>query len=105
MKLEKFNEIIEEVFTQCKDILSKRGKKYASGGDRLEHFRAAAAIKRETSLEALSGMMVKQTTRLYGKISEYPETISSVDEWEEVINDHINYLILLKAILIDEGDI
>jgi len=105
MNLEKFNEIIDEVFSQCKTLLTKKGDEYTGKEDRLEQFKIAATIKRETPLESLSGMMIKHTTKLYGKIGDYPGIISNVDEWEEVINDHINYLILLKAVLIDEGDI
>lgn len=104
MNQEKFNEIVEEIFDQCKEILNKKGVEYYNFEKcRLNEFKAAAALRSETPREALAGMMIKHTVKLYSMIDDMNNL--GLAKWEEVINDHINYLILLKAILVDEGDI
>ena len=106
MNQEKFNEIVEEIFSECKEILNKKGTDpvyYDCEKGRLIEFKAAAAMRNETPREALAGMMIKHTVRLYSMIDGSTNFMAS--SWEKIINNHINYLILLKAILIDEGDI
>lgn len=104
MNQEKFNEIVEDIFDQCKEILNKKGVEYYNcEKGRFVEFKAAAALRNETPRESLAGMMVKHTVKLYSMIDDGNNL--GLKAWEEIISDHINYLILLKAILIDEGDI
>ncbi len=104
MNKEKFGEIVDDVFTQCQELLNKKGVEYYNcERGRLVEFKAAAALRNETPRESLAGMMVKHTVKLYSMIDDGNNL--GLAKWEEIINDHINYLILLKAILIDEGDI
>jgi len=106
MTPEKFKEVVNEMFTECCDLLSLKEKDYSDGRDRLIQFKEAAALKQEQPLDALVGMMAKHTTKLYTMLSasRQGELFVQYDEnqWKEVIYDHINYLFLLKALLIDE---
>jgi len=53
--------------------------------------------------QAVSGMMVKHTVSIFDMV-EGPNTFSE-QTWDEKITDHIIYLILLKAALLDEAKI
>ena len=51
--------------------------------------------------KALAGMMVKHTVSIYDMINN-PDTTYDMDVWNEKITDHINYLLLLRAVVIEE---
>jgi len=104
MTPEKFKETVNEMFTQCCDLLSLKEKDYSDGKDRLIQFKKAASLKGETPLDSLAGMMAKHTTKLYTMLEDSRnEELFSEKQWEEVLNDHTNYLFLLKAVLVEEG--
>lgn len=96
-----FNAIFEAMFEQSRAVLVKKADEYATD-DRLHNFKKAAHLKGETPIEALEGMMVKHTVSLYdmmagaGEGRTYP-----MEVWDEKIGDHLNYLILLKALVVD----
>ena len=47
-------------------------------------------------------MMNKHTISIHDYIEDYErEEDHSLEEWDEKILDHINYLILLRALIID----
>lgn len=101
MKTEQFNKIIEEQLNRCKEILCKKAGEYAVNDDRLHNFRIAAWLEGLTMQKALAGMMAKHTISIYDMC--WSDTGYSNELWEEKITDHINYLLLLKASLQDEG--
>lgn len=104
MKIDKFKEIVQEMFDQCFELLNLKERDYSDGVDRLIQFKTAAILKGESPIDSLSGMMVKHTTKLYMMLDN-DFGARDKDQWEEVLNDHVNYLFLLKALLIDEGAI
>jgi len=104
MTPEKFKEEVNEMFTECCDLLSIKEKDYSDGKDRLIQFKQAAALKQEQALDALAGMMAKHTTKLYTMLADCRGgEMFEEKQWKEVIYDHVNYLFLLKALLTDEG--
>ena len=104
MTPEKFREVVNEMYIQCCDLLNLKEKDYSYGKDRLIQFKTAAALRGESPVDSLAGMMVKHTTKLYTMLDDDFE-VHTREQWEEVLNDHSNYLFLLKATLIDEGQI
>lgn len=101
MKSKEFEDIIECQMEKCVDILIEKAKEYADHRDRLHNFKYAGSLQGISSVKALSGMMAKHTISVYdmcGSEALYPMAL-----WEEKITDSINYLLLLKALLIDEG--
>lgn len=84
------------------DTLSAKGKEYAGPTDRLHNFKQAAHMSRVTQAEALGGMMVKHTVSIYDMIDRGDVTAFTREQWQEKIGDHINYLILLNAIVEEE---
>lgn len=102
MKTEQFEKIVEEQIETCKGILLKKAGEYATGGDRLHNFKAAAGMMGCAPTEALAGMMAKHTISIYDMCrsgQSYPIAL-----WNEKITDHINYLLLLKAAVVAESE-
>jgi hypothetical protein len=101
MKIAEFEEVVNKQLTRCEEVLKVKGDEYATY-DRLSNFRMAAKLQEITLKQALFGMMAKHTVSLYNLCNSFQEIPMEV--WDEKITDHINYLILLKAILMDEQD-
>lgn len=98
MDNKEFEKSVKDQLNKCKDLLVIKGKYYQTSTDRLDQFKKAAILQGISPVEALGGMMAKHTTKLFDIMK------SGADEeiWEEVITDHMNYLLLLKA-LVEEG--
>ena len=105
MEQTRFKEIVNEMFTQCCDLLNIKEQEYSDGKDRLVQFKLAGELSQTTMLLALRGMMIKHTTKLYFMLREIEMTGQDFtrSQWEEVLNDHANYLFLLKAVLYEGG--
>ena len=100
MTIIEMNHIIDEQVDKCKNLLVHKGEEYAfDETDRLQAFKTAAAIQDTTPMKALAGMMAKHTISIYDMIEH--ESSDSL-KWEEKITDHINYLLLLKCLIMDE---
>ena len=99
MTSEKFNLILEETLDKCKNTLGVKAEEYATS-DRLHNFKVAAEIQNCTPMTALAGMMAKHTVSVYDLIgrAEYGVDVP-LELWDEKIGDHINYLILLSAMV------
>lgn len=98
---EAFRRVIDRQFKLSYDTLVKKAAEYADGftedDDKLQNFRKAAHLQGVSMLEALGGMMAKHTVSIFDMLQQ-PERFP-LEVWEEKITDHINYLVLLKAIL------
>ena len=100
MNYNDFDNLLELQFNNCKAILDRKAKEYAPDiyGDRLEAFKRAAAMLHKTPIQALVGQMSKHTISLF-EMAE--RECDDMDLWNEKIGDSINYLFLLKGLLID----
>ena len=100
MNSEWFEKVIKEQIKTCEDVLIGKAKEYATDNDRLHNFNNAAGMMSCDPKEALAGMMAKHTISVYDMCrsgKDYP-----IELWNEKITDHINYLLLLKAIVEEE---
>jgi len=96
MKVDEFNNIVEEQIARSTSVLIKKAGEYATE-DRLHNFKVAAELQACTPKQALAGMMAKHTVSVYDLcLSEKP---ISIDMWNEKITDSINYLLLLRAVV------
>lgn len=100
MRPEDFNDILRHQINTCDGMLIKKAAEYAPDADRLHNFRQAANLSKETMAQALGGFMLKHTVSIYDMIQsgEHYE----LDLWSEKITDHINYLLILKAVVVEE---
>jgi hypothetical protein len=100
MESKQFNNIIASTLHDCVDTLCNKAKEYATE-DRLHNFKVAAGLQDCTHIQALGGMMCKHTVSVFDMINtgkDYP-----LEMWNEKIGDSINYLLLLKALVIENG--
>lgn len=103
MSDKEFGRVLEERLSECQRVLGVKAGEYAFG-DRLHNFKQAAALQGVSPFAALGGMMAKHTVSVYDciKKSESGEDIPKA-MWEEKIGDHINYLLLLWA-MVEESE-
>lgn len=97
MNSEWFEKVIKKQIKTCEDVLIGKAKEYATDDDRLHNFKNAAGMMSCDPKNALAGMMAKHTISVYDMCrsgKDYP-----IELWDEKITDHINYLLLLKAIV------
>ena len=94
-----FNQVIENQTIRINRVLFDKAKEYATD-DRLHNFKVAAGLQGVPTKQALAGMMVKHTVSVYDMCMN--ECTFPIEIWDEKITDHINYLILLRAIIEEE---
>jgi hypothetical protein len=99
MKYSTFNELVEKQFKMLRDLLAVKGGEYSPDIDRLYSFKAAARLQDKTPIQALGGMLSKHTVSIYDMIAENSHDLAKYDE---KINDSIAYLLLLKALVVEE---
>lgn len=99
MTREEYNKAIEEQINICRDLLISKGKEYSTNDDPLHNFNAAAPLYSGDPKKVLGGYMLKHVTSVYDMIQSDDEY--SIDKWTEKITDNINYLLILKAMIID----
>lgn len=97
---ERFEQVVEMQLGLCRDVLLKKAGEYARDEDRLHNFKNAAGMMGCSPREALAGMMAKHTISVYDMCRDGRDHPMAL--WEEKITDHINYLLLLKAIVEEE---
>ena len=99
MNYNDFDIVLHNQFEACRKLLASKAKEYApSEDDRLSAFKTAACIQGRTPIQALVGQMSKHTISLF-EMAE--NDVDDLDLWHEKISDSINYLFLLKGLLID----
>jgi hypothetical protein len=96
---EVFSKIVKEQQELCNDVLIEKAAEYATE-DRLHNFRVSAALQGCTMRQALAGYMAKHTTSIFDMCFSMEEF--SMAKWDEKITDHLNYLLLLKAVVTEE---
>lgn len=94
-----FNDIVQHQIERSTSTLVKKAEEYATE-DRLHNFKVAAEIQGITPRKALAGMLAKHTVSVFDMCAS-DESYSDA-MWDEKITDHINYLILLRAIVEEE---
>lgn len=96
MDITRFNKVMQMETQHCLDVLETKGREYALGTDRLEHFKLAAEEQGCTPKQALWGMASKHFTSLNAMCKNGS---GDLPLWNEKITDSINYLLLLWALV------
>ena len=104
MTVEDFRKVVNKQLDICESILLIKAKEYADDEDRLHNFVVASELQGVTLEEALGGLMAKHTVSIYDMIRGVGDgKVYPMDMWDEKITDHINYLLLLKAIVTESN--
>lgn len=102
MKHEDFKEVLNYSIMKIREVLDSKDKEYSAEGDRLHNFKVAAALQGITPRQALAGMMAKHTASVYDMAMSTDKFTGM--QWDEKIIDHLNYLILLRAVVCEESE-
>lgn len=94
-----FTLLVDKQLNHCAQTLVKKGEEYASDVDRLHNFKVAARINGTTPEKALWGMYTKHLVSVMDLV-EYPGHATEKLMFEK-IGDSINYMVLLKALLVE----
>lgn len=100
MDAQTFNTVIEAQLERSTSLLKAKNSAYNPNTDKLQGFKTAADLKRESTKAALAGMMAKHTVSVFDMCQS--DEIFPIDVWNEKITDHINYLLLLRAVVEEE---
>ena len=99
MTPDNFNRLIDQVFVDLKELLTKKEAEYSQGSDRLDQFKKGAVLTGSKPHQVLAGMMIKHTTSIYDMLRADNTNSFSTSQWDAKIYDHINYLLLLLGII------
>lgn len=94
-----FQTIFFQQMERCETVLLVKSEEYSSPEDKLHNFKVSGALQGITQDRALGGMLAKHIVSIFDLINR--DKPSSMDLWDEKITDAINYLILLKAIVVE----
>lgn len=100
MQNEEFATIVDDTIRQIRSVLYNKQSEYADDHDVLHNFEMAATMMRTNQRGALKGFLTKHVVSIYDMMDE--DELRPDEVWDEKIGDAINYLILLKAIVIEE---
>jgi hypothetical protein len=104
MRTDQFNTIVNSRCEKIQKVLVKKAAEYSSAEDRLHNFKVASRINDETPEKALWGMMTKHLVSILDIVAATRAgRRPSAELRDEKIGDAINYLILLEALLIEQG--
>lgn len=101
MTQQDFEKIVEDQLTITRNLLVSKGQEYSLSGDRLEAFKKAANLQGESVRQALCGMLAKHVVSVYDM--SMSDKVFTEARWTEKITDSINYLLLLKAAIMEEN--
>jgi hypothetical protein len=96
-----FDRIVKTMLQTSREVLANKQNEYSTD-DRLHNFRVAAALQQCTMKQALFGFLTKHLVSLADMCK--PGKKYSDDIWDEKICDSINYLLLLKAVIVDQSN-
>lgn len=96
MKIERFNDVVEKQIKRCEGTLISKSVEYATE-DRLHNFKVSSDLMGVSPKQALAGMMTKHTVSIYDMCQS--DEVFDIEQWNEKITDHINYLLILRAIV------
>lgn len=104
MKAEKFNEIVNEQCRIISDTLLKKAGEYATEQDRFHNFNVGSKELGLTRLKYAESLMQKHITSVRDMINQWDEKVFPIAHIEEKIGDSINYLILIKGMMLEEQE-
>lgn len=103
MNTEQFELLFENQVQKCRDVLVNKAKEYASDGDRMHNFKIAARFNGRTPEQELWSFLTKHLVSLTDMVQSgdyYPP-----EAWDEKLGDALNYLFLLRALLVESDPV
>lgn len=101
MNREEFGQIVLTTLEECKSVLDTKRRDYAPDDDRLANFKSVGLMM---ALEPQTVCLTYLMKHLDAIASHCDSLDLSVEYFDSRIVDCINYLLLLKAILVEKSD-
>ena len=107
MKAAQFDSILVDQIESIRRVLASKRAEYApTDDDRLHNFRKAAALTGQSLAGAAWGMAMKHIVSVADIVEQADKgKVASREMLDEKIGDAINYLILIKACLIEQANV
>ena len=101
MTIVEFNRLVEYIVNKkIIPVMCSKSEEYARNDDKLYNFKRSAEIDSISPIEALRGMDLKHRTNISDMLDDLVNgKVFSQSLWEEKLIDHLNYTILLYALL------
>jgi len=96
-----FYKIFTDQMERCETILGVKSDEYSTMHDKLHNFKVAASLQGGTMDQACGGFLAKHLVSIFDLIRK--DIPTPMETWDEKITDAINYLILLKAIVVEQS--
>lgn len=100
MTSKEFKEVVDEQLEYCKNLLFKKNEEYVTTDDVFENFRTGANMLGTDVKNTLLGYLTKHLVSIVSMIKDDKQY--DIDKWNEKIGDSINYLLLLKGMVVEE---
>lgn len=98
---EAFQKVVADTCKSINAVLHHKAKEYARG-DRLSNFKKAAAAMSNTPEKACVAFWMKHVISLNDLVNDLEAgRMASMGMWDEKIGDAINYLVLLKGLVME----
>ena len=98
MNMTEYTERIDNQINKCRDLLVSKNAEYNKENvNPFHNFEVGAALTGKPARQILGGYMLKHTVSIYNMI--FSDDDYNKKKWEEKITDHINYLLILKALI------
>ena len=104
MKTKQFNQIVKKQCESIKRVLLQKGSEYASAEDRFHNFNEGAIEVKLPRLKYAESLMQKHITSVRDIINQWDSKKPSPAMLDEKMGDFINYLILIKGLMLEEMD-
>lgn len=96
-----FRKVLDSIVNNIYTTLDSKSNEYSSNTDRLENFKEAGLFLNAFPERALLGFVTKHIIALRDFVQTYKFFEVTDAQWDEKIGDIINYMILLKALLVE----
>ena len=100
MNQKTFDKSVAAQLAICEDVLLSKGSEYALDSDRLSHFKRSASLMGCSVKQAIFNMLAKHIISISDMVAS--DQKFSRERWSEKITDAINYLIILRATVMEE---
>lgn len=103
MSPEDFEKSVKDVLDKVSSVMFKKNVEYSRDGNRMHNFEAAGRILNCSPAQVLLGMKVKHDVSILDIVKDIDDgRYPSESLLDEKIVDSINYLLILRALLIEE---
>lgn len=97
-----FEEVLSAKIERIRRVMLAKSADYARGADKLHNFKAAAEMDGITPEQAAKGMLLKHWQSLRDLIDDMDRSVYwPLSHWQEKLDDAVNYLILIEALVIE----